>query len=151
MANIPDELEKFRARMQELQARSGLKDAKFAQYLGLALMTYRTMMGRDPTRPGKAGPSLQTLATIATHMRNKDFDYVLKGETVGEAGGAKPSRAGPDVSKPERALLDKALFVLRSDGPLAQVMKDSIESNHRAVWGSENRREKKSGPVVVGE
>ncbi|MBI5522410.1 MAG: hypothetical protein HY910_07265 [Desulfarculus sp.] len=151
MANIPDELEKFRARMQELQARSGLKDPKFAQSLGLALMTYRTMMGRDPTRPGKAGPSLQTLSSIATHMRREDFNYVLTGETAGEAGGAKPSRAGPGASKSERALLDKALFVLRSDGPLAQVMKDSIESNHRAVWGSGNRREKKSGPAAVGE
>ena len=151
MANVPDELEKFRARMQELQDRSGLKDPKFAQSLGLALMTYRTMMGRDPTRPGKAGPSLQTLSSIATHMRKEDFNYVLTGETVGGAGGARPSRAGPDATKPERVLLDKALFVLRSNGPLAQVLKDSIESNHRAVWGSANRKEKKSGPAVVGE
>ena len=65
--------------MQRLQDREGLSDPKYANKLGLKYMTYRTLMGRDPSRPGREGPNLQTLSGIATHLSMDDFFWLITG------------------------------------------------------------------------
>jgi len=140
LSQLPEYLALFRKRMQALQDRRELNDAEMARELGLNYMTYRSMMGRDPKRPGKEGPNLQTISTVAKKISSGEFHWLLSGQTSPTEGdqdaeGVLQLRRKDDPESAEtRELLDLARKVLKSDDDLSKkALTESIRALSRPV------------------
>ncbi len=85
-------LEGFRRRLLSLEKQSGLKEAPFCKKLGISSGIYRTAVGRNPQRPGRYGPSLETIVKIIENLQEIDTHWLLTGE-----GSPDPEYRPPDL------------------------------------------------------
>jgi hypothetical protein len=58
---MADAIDKFKQRLIEMEAASGLSQSKFAESIGLKLTTYRNIVGQDSRGRGGKGPYLASI------------------------------------------------------------------------------------------
>jgi len=96
MSDFSDIVDSFRARLETLQVKSGLKDKPFAEKIGINYKTYRNIMGRDPKRASLQGPTLVTIGALIAQLGINDVLWLLTGKR-----GLEVDRLPAAVREPE--------------------------------------------------
>ena len=130
----PDYILEFRERIEALREKSGLTAPKFAESIGIAYNTYRTLLGKNPHRSGSQGASFQTIHEIATHLRTSELVWLLTGEEPGQE-----QKKAPGPTREVRELLDQTRQVLEADDDLyASALTQNIKALHAGVMSKQS-------------